>query len=361
MTNAPETAPLAAGPFAPATHGVALDQSFFSLDAQAGRPVVLLLVGSLPLAEVNEALAALQASAHAFGACGVDLVALVEWETSATPPYLPSPAPDVRFVFSHSGVFAGWGFTHRRPALVALDRAGRIVGPPLIASGAAVATHLAALSRLRREAAFDDAAPAPVLIVPDVLSASLCAQLIQHFEAGQPVFGGMAGRDAAGGAVHRIDAGKKHRYDLVLGPGDPYLNQVLAGVVSRCVPEIAKAFHIDIAHTDRLLLARYDDSGGYFKRHRDNSAPSVAFRQFALSLNLNDDFEGGDVLFPEYNDRRYRPPAGSGVVFSCSLLHEAAPVTRGRRYCALTFLHDAAAQTRAMTITRQGNESGLTR
>ena len=112
---------------------------------------------------------------------------------------------------------------------------------------------------------------------------------------------------------------------------------------------------IDIAHTDRLLLARYDETGGYFRRHRDNSAPSVAFRQFALSLNLNDDYMGGHLLFPEYNDRRYRPPAGAGVIFSCSLLHEAAPVTRGRRYCALTFLHDAAAQTRAMGLSRRAS------
>jgi predicted 2-oxoglutarate/Fe(II)-dependent dioxygenase YbiX len=30
-------------------------------------------------------------------------------------------------------------------------------------------------------------------------------------------------------------------------------------------------------------------------------------------------------------------------VFSCSLLHEALPVTRGRRYAFLPFLYDEAA------------------
>ena len=350
-----EIAPLAAGPFAPATHGVALDQTFFSLDAQAGRPAVLLFAGNLPLADVSEALLALQASAPAFAACDADLVALVELETFPTLQYLVSPAPDVRIVFSHADVFARWGFDHRRPALVAIDRAGRIVGSPLIASPLAVAAHLAALAARRREAAFDDCAPAPVLIVPDVLSASLCRELIEHFEAGRPAFGGMASVGVDGAAVHKIDAGKKHRYDLVLGAGDPCLSAVLSGVVSRCVPEIARAFQVNVAHTDRILLARYDETGGYFRRHRDNSAPGVAFRQFALSLNLNDDYDGGHVLFPEYNDRRYRPPAGAGVVFSCSLLHEAAPVTRGRRYCALTFLHDAAAQARWMAMSRRAS------
>jgi predicted 2-oxoglutarate/Fe(II)-dependent dioxygenase YbiX len=31
------------------------------------------------------------------------------------------------------------------------------------------------------------------------------------------------------------------------------------------------------------------------------------------------------------------------VVFSCSLLHEATPVTRGTRYATLPFLYDDAA------------------
>ena len=354
MTTAPETAALASGPFPPMTHGVSPDQTFFSLDAQAGRAAALLFVGLLPLSETQGALAALQASAHAFAACDVDLVALVEFGGPHTEDYLHLDA-GVRIVFSNADVFAGWGFSHRRPALVALDRAGRVAGSPLIATPAAVAAHLATLAARPREAAFDDGLPAPVLIVPDVLSADLCRELIQHFEAGRPTFGGMASVGADGTAVHKIDAGKKHRYDLVLGAGDPYLSKVMGGVVARCVPEIKRAFQVDIAHTDRMLLARYDESGGYFRRHRDNSAPSVAYRQFALSLNLNDDYDGGHVLFPEYNDRRHRPPAGAGVVFSCSLLHEAAPITRGRRYCALTFLHDAAAQARWMGMTRRAS------
>ncbi|RMG07061.1 MAG: 2OG-Fe(II) oxygenase, partial [Cyanobacteria bacterium J055] len=36
----------------------------------------------------------------------------------------------------------------------------------------------------------------------------------------------------------------------------------------------------------------------------------------------------------------YEAPPGGAVVFSCSLLHEATPVTRGRRYAYLPFLYD---------------------
>ena len=46
--------------------------------------------------------------------------------------------------------------------------------------------------------------------------------------------------------------------------------------------------------------------------------------------------------------------AGAGVVFSCSLLHEATPVTSGTRYVLLTFLHDTAAQSRWMASGKNG-------
>ena len=51
-----------------------------------------------------------------------------------------------------------------------------------------------------------------------------------------------------------------------------------------------------------------------------------------MSLNLNDDYEGGLLRFPEFPGPVYRPAAGDAVVFSCTLLHEATPVTAGRRF-----------------------------
>ncbi|MDE3175045.1 MAG: 2OG-Fe(II) oxygenase [Pseudomonadota bacterium] len=336
--------------FAPTTHGVGRDETFFSLDAQAGRPVVLALIGRLSFAEAREKLLALQARAPEFAAVEADLAALVELDSPHAAEFPPSLAPDVRIVFSHADVFAAWGFAHTAPALAAVDRGGRVVN-----AAGEVSALLAALARQPREAPCDDLCPAPVLAIPDILEPELCRDLIAHFEAGRPQFGGMASIDAQGQYTHKIDVTKKHRFDLELGARDPFLSPVLAGILTRCLPEIKRAFQVDIQHTDRILLARYDETGGYFKRHRDNSAPSVAFRQFALSINLNDDFDGGHVLFPEYNARRYRPPAGAGVVFSCSLLHEAAAVTRGRRYCALTFLHDSAAQARWMAANRRAS------
>jgi len=84
---------------------------------------------------------------------------------------------------------------------------------------------------------------------------------------------------------------------------------------------------------------RAEDSG-HFVAHRDNTTKGTAHRRFAASVNLNSDFDGGEISFPEYSPRGFKPPPGGAVVFSCSLLHAVSTVTRGRRYAFLPFLYD---------------------
>lgn len=83
--------------------------------------------------------------------------------------------------------------------------------------------------------------------------------------------------------------------------------------------------------------------GGHFRPHRDNTTRGAAHRRFAVSINLNDDFEGGELYFPEYGPRTYKAPAGCAVVFSTPLLHGVRQVTGGRRYAFLPFLYDESA------------------
>ena len=113
----------------------------------------------------------------------------------------------------------------------------------------------------------------------------------------------------------------------------------------RLAPEILKVFQFEVTRIERYIVACYDAAdGGYFRPHRDNTTSATAHRRFAVSINLNaEEFEGGDLRFPEFGRQTYRPPTGGAVVFSCSLLHEATPVTRGTRYATLPFLFDEAA------------------
>jgi len=336
------------GDVAPMTHGMRVDKAFYSFDDQAGRAAALIFAADGPPAAAAPVLQAFQQRAAALGSHEADAVALFNMQ-ALNGAGGPDWAPGVTKVFCEGQVLDRWRLRARDWAVVVIDRGARIVDAFDAAAGDADAVADAALSRiaaLPSEEPSEISLPAPVLIIPNILSRKFCCELIEHFEASNYVRGGMASRDARGVSFHKIDEAKKRRYDFVLGPKDPFVGRVLEGIIRRCIPEVKKAFNVDIRHTDRILVARYDDDGGYFRRHRDNAAPGVEFRQFALSINLNDDYEGGQVMFPEYNSHRYKPKQGAGVVFSCSLLHEASSVVKGRRYVALTFLHDAAAQAR---------------
>lgn len=186
---------------------------------------------------------------------------------------------------------------------------------------------------------------APVLIVPRVFELALCRRLIQLYEEiGGDVSGVM--RDVGGRTVGVVSDFKRRRDAAI---HDEALRAELRSKISaRLLPQIRKAFMFEATRMERYIVACYDaEEGGYFRPHRDNTTLGTAHRQFACSINLNaEDFEGGDLRFPEFGSRTYRPPTGGAVVFSCALLHEATPVTRGVRYAFLPFFYNETAAER---------------
>ena len=181
---------------------------------------------------------------------------------------------------------------------------------------------------------------APVIILPNVFDADFCRALIGLYEQhGGQELGTMM--DVAGKTVRHIDHTFKSRTDHEIV--DQAVMQSACNRLTRClIPEILRAFQFKATRVERHIVACYDSAaGGHFKAHRDNLTAATAHRKFAVTINLNaEDFEGGDLCFPEYGSRLYRCPTGGAVVFSCTLLHEARPVTSGRRYAYLPFLYD---------------------
>lgn len=179
---------------------------------------------------------------------------------------------------------------------------------------------------------------APVLLVPNVLAPETCRALIARWEQD----GNEEGRVHSiveGVEVQRVHDTMKRRRDHRIT--DDALMKPLAQVIGRRIaPELDKAFTFSSFRFDRFVITCYDsERGDFFKRHRDNQSPTTIDRRFALTLNLNThEYEGGELIFPEYGMQRYAPPAGGAILFSCSLLHEALPVTRGRRFTLLSFL-----------------------
>jgi predicted 2-oxoglutarate/Fe(II)-dependent dioxygenase YbiX len=190
-----------------------------------------------------------------------------------------------------------------------------------------------------------------VLLVPRVLEPELCKTLIDVYENGQPSASGFM-RTENGKTVGKLDPNFKRRNDVTIE--DSALRNVLVQRIhARLVPEIRKSFQFSVNRIERYIVACYSaEDAGFFRAHRDNTTAATAHRRFAATINLNaEDHDGGELRFPEFGPRRYKAPTGGAIVFSCSLLHEALPVTRGLRYATLPFLYDdEAAAIRAANL-----------
>jgi predicted 2-oxoglutarate/Fe(II)-dependent dioxygenase YbiX len=196
---------------------------------------------------------------------------------------------------------------------------------------------------------------APVLLIPDVLPLEVCRQLIDVWETqGNEDSGFM--RQVEGKTVGMTDYNHKIRRDHFVRRGTETDALLKKYVGPRVLPEIEKAFNYHATRYEDFRIACYDaERGGYFRPHRDNTTDGTAHRRFAMSLLLNDEYEGGYLRFPEYGPHLYRPGAGSAVIFSCSLLHEATDVTGGRRFVLLSFLYgDREAKMREEYSRRVG-------
>jgi predicted 2-oxoglutarate/Fe(II)-dependent dioxygenase YbiX/peroxiredoxin len=195
---------------------------------------------------------------------------------------------------------------------------------------------------LRGLPAVDDSAGvpmfAPALMVPRVFSFEICDFLVQFYDQQGGVDSGFQ-FDVAGKTTTLSNWKLKRRSDVAVAA--PEVRDLVRGqIVRRLVPAIEQFFQFRATRMDRCIIACYDSEvGGHFHRHRDNVNAGAQHRRFAVSINLNNNFEGCDLMFPEFGRKAYRPSEGGALVFSCGALHQVTPVTKGRRYAFLAFLY----------------------
>jgi predicted 2-oxoglutarate/Fe(II)-dependent dioxygenase YbiX len=230
--------------------------------------------------------------------------------------------------------------SHHQPFWLLLDPMLRVLRHAPLAQAEAVIATLALLPPAASRTGA--ASRAPVLVLPGVFEPDLCRHLIGLYRThgGEPS-GFMLEVD--GQTVAIADQSFKQRRDYQISH-EPSRIAMRERIQIRLLPEVWKSFQFSATRLERYIVACYDSGeGGHFQPHRDNTTPGTAHRRFAVTINLNDDYEGGDLRFPEFGPHRYRGPVGGAVVFSCALLHEVTPMTRGTRYATVPFLYDQAA------------------
>jgi predicted 2-oxoglutarate/Fe(II)-dependent dioxygenase YbiX len=81
-------------------------------------------------------------------------------------------------------------------------------------------------------------------------------------------------------------------------------------------------------------LVRYE-VGETYPPHYDHLGTPERF--FSAIAYLNDDYRGGETVFPELKVE-VEPRAGKVILFPSHYFHYSAPVTAGTKYVAVTFL-----------------------
>ncbi len=312
-------------------------------DAVAGHFTALVFLGGASIDAAAQQLRAFTAAAAQFADFSasvfviggeVPTVSLACREVGAALPLLNDAGARVRLAYLGGG----------EGATTVVLAPNRHVIAVIAGEGDHAAAALAAIAPVaasRRAATLSKPHP-PILIVPDVLSRADCQHLMTVFALQGHVWlppGHNTQPPPHDYKVRIPEYGRRDRIDHFI------MNPETAGLIharfqARLFPEIKKAFQYDVTRYEPYRVACYEgERGGELHGHRDNTLPIVAHRRFAVSVNLNtEDFEGGELRFPEFGAEVYRPETGAAIAFSCSMLHEAMHVTKGRRYVLLAFV-----------------------
>lgn len=315
----------------------------FYADA-SGRPIVLCVVRSARDAGGDAALSSIEVVRHKLEEAGCDVFGLTADEPAVSE---ARPTPFRVFADARDSVTSHYLSGEASDPVpfrtLLLDGNQRVLAVIDAADpnehGALVLASLKLLPPIPPARVIRGSSP-PVLMLPNVLSAGECERLVRLWHEGGHEEGSVSGR--YGNAVAED---KKRSLDHIVS--DPEMQRTLSETLARRLgPELQKTFcyFAPFFFDAHVILSYGDDREEFFKPHRDNLTPGSQDRRFAMSLNLNADYEGGELWFPEYGPDLYKPEPGTACVFSCSLLHEALPVTSGRRWVLTTFFREPSRQ-----------------
>jgi predicted 2-oxoglutarate/Fe(II)-dependent dioxygenase YbiX/peroxiredoxin len=349
------------GDFAPEWSATAEDGKVFTSDSTPGRALLLCFLSVREIESAGSLLEQLAAHTWEIDALGCALrVFMPSVRAIATPlpfPLLLDEKAIIARAFCLPLADRASAEPSSRAVLVSAD--GHVIAAmdmPVSPTGAATVLRL-----VQNQAPFTAARAMhpPVLHLPRLFSPEICRMLIDAFHSGNTYAGKML-RMQEGTARRVVDSERKQRRDFRIEP--PMRDWIWQQLLWRMAPAVRKAFRFDITRYEYLQVGRYTaEDSGHFVAHRDDGNAANAHRRFAITANLSDDYDGGELRFPEYG-ASYRPAAGDAVVFSCSLLHEAMTVNRGERFILVGMFWgeaEVAQYERSLALRNDGTKPRL--
>ena len=146
--------------------------------------------------------------------------------------------------------------------------------------------------------------------------------------------------NASGGKEWSIDKKVRDTQHVEMGPLFPKIEELFKNAVK----EIINPFYgVEISESEIPQILSYG-IGGHYQPHMDGVSlwktpdgeliwKKSTERDISIVFYLNDDFEGGDFIFPDLGIR-VRPEPGMMICFPSNQFykHGVEPVTKGKRY-----------------------------
>jgi PKHD-type hydroxylase len=89
---------------------------------------------------------------------------------------------------------------------------------------------------------------------------------------------------------------------------------------------------------EKFQFTKYTN-GGHYDWHTDTGL-NFTNRFCSIVIQLNDDYEGGELLYKNYNSTKIEFETGKGnlFIFNSSIEHKVNPVTYGTRYSLVSWI-----------------------
>jgi len=171
-----------------------------------------------------------------------------------------------------------------------------------------------------------------IVFLPSAVPHSLCASIIDSIESMKSWIPARTGVYEGGNLID-IDVYGATRGVKVAEWKDTKSEwfEELSSLIRKLASE---TWGIPITGFSRTAVSKYEDSPGI-----DNHADSGVYntnRILTIVLYLNEDFEGGKLLFPK-QAVELSPHQGDIVVFFSEYVHSVTPILHGRRYAMIFF------------------------